>query len=812
VTSLWQDIRFGLRSLRKSPGFSAISVVALALGIGAGTAIFSVADALLLKPINLPDPEHLVIMLEQAPGQSGIDATGVAPANFLDWKTQSKTMDEMSLWMWDSVNLTGTDRPEKVQGYAVSSNFFSIGGAQPILGRTFLPEDGQQGHGDVVILSYGFWLARFGANSQIVTSTIHFDGKPYTVIGVMPPSFRFPISAEVWLPLNFPDRLWTRRDWRALVAIGRIKPGLKPRDASTEINGIEQRLGEAYPSNLRGWHVVVTPIREFEVGTDAEGNTYLLLIAVGLVLLLVCANIANLQFVRGAGRVKEIAIRAALGGSRWRIVKQLLTESILLGLAGAALGFLVAEWTIRLILLDIPAEKSNTIAGWESIRLDWRALLFSICVAVTAGILAGLLPALQSSRVALSETLKEGGRSSTTGRSRHRVRNLLVVLQVAVAVVLLALGGSLIRKFRGILDANRNYRPETLLTMELNLPASKYGKPEQVQAFFDKALERIAALPGVEGAATTTTLPHFAGHSTHVFSIEGRPWTNPAESENADFECVSPSYFRVFGVPLIRGRELTDQDISTSPPVVVISQHLSRAYWPHEDPIGHRIRIGAADDPHYPWMTIAGVVGDLQMDSSNPALDSVIYIPYPQYPRVYASFAVRTSGNPATYVSAVRSAIATVDPDQPVFGVKSMSELLREGNMDVITAAQMMGALGMLSLVLGALGVYGVMAYVVADSKNELGIRMAMGAVRSNIMKLIISRGMLLVAAGLLIGIPISIMSIPLAGSFIPGIGHADWVSLATASLLLATVAFVACLIPARRATRVDPIVALRHE
>jgi putative ABC transport system permease protein len=812
VGSLWQDIRFALRALRKSPGFAAIALLALALGIGAGTAIFSVADALLLKPISLPDPDHLVIMLEQAPGQAGNDATGVAPANFLDWKAQTKTLDEMSLWMWDSVSLTGTETPEKVQGYEVSSNFFSIGGAQAFLGRTFQPEDGQQGHTNVVILSNGFWVRRFGADPKILNTSIHLDGKPYTVVGIMPPAFRFPISAEIWVPLDFPDRLWARRDWRALVAVGRLKPGIKPGEAYAEINSIEQRLGQAYPSTLRGWHVAVTPIREFEVGSDAEGNTYLLLMAVGFVLLLVCANIANLQFVRGAGRVKEIAIRAALGGSRWRIVKQLLTESILLGLGGAALGLLIAEWTLRVILVNMPADVSNSIAGWDSIRLDWRALVFSICVAVTAGILAGLLPALESSRVALSETLKEGGRSSTSGRSHHRLRSLLVILQVAFAVILLALAGSLVRTFQGILNANRSYRPETLLTMILNLPATKYSKPDQVQAFFDNALQKISALPGVEGAATTTTLPHSVGHSTHVFSIEGRPWTNPTESENADFECVSPTFFRVFGVPLMQGRELTSQDVSTSQPVVAISQKLARTYWANENPIGHRIRIGAADDPHYPWMTIVGVVGDLQMDWTNPALSSVIYIPYPQYPRVYASLAVRTSGNPDSYVSSIRSAIAAVDPDQPVFAVKSMAELLRESTVGITFAAQMMGALGVLALVLAAVGVYGVMSYVVADSKHELGIRMALGALRGNIMRLIIQRGMVLAVAGLAIGIPISIMLVPLMGSFIPGLGHADLISLGVVSCVLAAVALAACFVPARRATRVDPIVALRHE
>ncbi len=812
MNSLWQDIRFGLRALRKSPGFAAIAILALALGIGAGTAIFSVADALLLKPINLPDPEHLVILIEQAPGQSGNDATGVSPANFLDWKNQSKTLDEMALWLWDSVSLTGTETPEKVQVFAVTSNFFSIGGTQALLGRTFLPADGKQGHEDVVILSHGFWVRRYGADPQILNRTIHLDGKPYTVVGVMPPSFVFPVTAELWKPLDLPDRLWARRDWRALVAIGRLKPGMKPLDAYTEINGIEQRLGGAYPSTVRGWHVRVTPIRRFEVGSDTENYTYLLLIAVGFVLLLLCANITNLQFVRGAGRAKEIAIRAALGGSRWRIVKQLLTESILLGLGGAAFGLLIAEWTVRLIILDMPQEVSNTIAGWDSIRLDWRALTFSICVALAAGILAGLLPALESSRLALGETLKEGGRSSTSGRARHRLRNLLVILQFAFAVVLLAGAGVLVRTFQGILSSNQRYRPETLLTMILNLPASRYAKPDQIQAFFDKALEQISTLPGVEGVATTTTLPHAQGHSTHVFSIEGRPWTNPAESENADFECVSPSYFRLFSVPLLRGRELTSQDVSTSLATVVISQSLAHTYWANEDPIGHRIRIGAADDPKYPWMTIVGVVGDVQMDWTNPALNSVIYIPYPQFPRVYGSLAVRTSGNPAPYASAVRSAIAAVDPDQPVFGVKPMAELIREGTINVTYAARMMGALGVLALVLAAVGVYGVMAYIVADSKHELGIRMALGALRGNIMKLIIARGMFLALAGLTIGVPISILMVPLMGSYISGLGHTDFLSLGAASLLLAGVALVACLIPARRATRVDPIVTLRHE
>jgi len=812
VEILLRDIRFGIRALRKAPAFTAIAVLALGLGIGANTAIFSVADAFLLKPLPLPDMDHLVVMLEQAPGQTGEDVTGVAPANFLDWLQQSKTMQDMTLWQWDSVNLTGEGLPEKAQGYLVMANFFSLCGVQPVIGRTFTPGEDKQGNDGEVVLSYGLWKRRFGADASLIGKAIHIDDRPYVVIGVMPNSFRFPITADLWLPLALPDRQWVRRDWRAFFAMGRLHDGENFKQARAEINDIETHLAETFPGNLKDWHVRVVPIREFAVTDDAQNDTKLLLIAVGFVLLLVCANIANLQFVRGAGRIKEIAIRSALGSSRWRVVRQLLTESFLIAVGGALLGLLFAYWALHFLILDMPQDVSSTIAGWDQIRLDFRAFLFTVLVAIFAGVLAGLLPALESARVPLSETLKEGGRSGSSARGRHRLRSLLVILQVALAVVLLGGAGLLIRKFHQVANANQENRPASLLTMVLNLPASRYSKPDQIQGFFDQTLTRMSALPGVKGAGVTTSLPYGVGHSSHIFSIEGHPWTNPAEDQNAIIESVSPNYFQLMGLPLMRGREFTTQDGAAATNVAIISRSLARAYWPDKDPVGTRIKLGALDDPKPAWLTIVGVAGDILMDWTTPADGFIIYRPYTQFPRVYASLVVRTSGNPDNYMNAARGVISSVDPQQTLMDIKPMSQVIREATINISYVAAMMTGLGILALALAAVGVYGVMAYTTAESTHEIGIRMAMGAMPGNVLRLILGRGLMLTGAGLAIGVPISFWLTRLLGSYMAGIGSADPLALAGVSLLLAAVALVACWIPARRATRVDPMEALRYE
>ncbi len=809
---LSRDIRTGLRSLRKAPAFTAIAILALGLGIGANTAIFSVADALLLKPLPMADADRLVVLGEQAPGQTGDDFIGVAPSNFLDWQQQSKSMEAMTLWMWDSVSLTGEGTPDKAQGYLVMTNFFSLCGVAPQLGRTFLPEEGNPGNDGVVVLSHALWVTRFGADPKIIGNTIHVDSLPKTVVGVMPESFRFPITADLWMPLALRPVDWARRDWRALFAMGKLRPGATLHTANAELNGVELHLGDAYPSTLRGWHVLVTPIRLFSIGTDAHDYTMILLVAVGLVLLLICANIANLQFVRGAGRVKEVAIRSALGASRWRIIRQLLTESLLIAFGGAAVGILFALWTIRLILFNMPNDVSKTIAGWNQIHLDFRALAFTVLAAGVAGLLAGLLPSVVTTRIGLNDTLKEGGRLNSAGRSRRRLRSLLVILQVALAVILLGGAGLLVRAFNSISNAHRNLRPASLLTMIINLPYSRYSTPAQMYGFYDQVLARMSALPGVQAAAATTSLPYGIGHSSHVFSIEGRPWTNPGEAQNAISESVSPNYFQFMGIPLIRGREFTDQDSADSPKVAVISASLSRAYWPNENPIGHRVKFGAADDSKPPWLSIVGVVSDVPMNWQNPERGFVIYSPYRQFARVYSSLLMRTSGRPESFVSAARAAIFSVDPEQPLMDIKPMEQVVRESTINIAYVAAMMAALGVLALALSALGIYGVMSYSVAESTHEIGIRMALGALPGNVLRLTVGRGMVLAGTGIAIGVPLTFWLAPVLGSFLTGIGPISPLTLAGSSLVLAAVAVVACWIPARRAMRVDPLIALRHE
>jgi putative ABC transport system permease protein len=813
VGILWRDIRYALRALRKAPTFTAIAILALALGIGANTAIFSVADAFLLKPLPLPDVQHLLVVLEQAPGQVGEDGTGVSGPVFRDWQHQSQVLQDLTAYEWRSTSLTGEGIPESAQAYMVEPNFFSLCGATPLLGRTFLPEESKIGSDGVVILSAGLWERRYGADPNIIGRTIHVEGRPVVVIGVMPKTFLYPLATDLWVPLALSEKIWARRDLRNLFVLGKLKPNETVARARTELNTLEVQLGIIYPAAMAGWHVMVEPIRVYAVGEDVRNSTKLLLLAVGFALLLVCANIANLQFVRASGRVKEIAIRVAMGGSRWRIVRQLLTESTLIALAGAGLGALIAVWTIKIVILNMPPDVSKTIAGWDQIHVDARTLAFAVAVALVSGILAGILPALKSTRIGLSETLKESGRSNSSSRGSQRLRSLLVVFQVALAVVLLGAAGLLVRTSNRISEANNSYRPESVLTMIVNLPDIKYTNHAQILSFFDPAVAKLQALPGVQAVGLTTTLPFGSIHNVLVFNIEGRPWPSAAQAQFAEIESISPNYFRTMGIPLIRGREFTDADSATSPEVAIISQSLATAYWPNENPIGHKIKPYGVDDPKHPWMPIVGVVGDVTLDWDNPGRGFTIYRSQRQWPRVYTAIVMRTSGNPEQTIPEVRNAIAAVDPEQTIMSVKSMVHLVKETTVEISYLTMMISALGVLALLLAALGLYGVMAYSVSESTHEIGIRLALGATPGNVLLLVIRRGMLLTIAGLVIGLPISLLWLHrVLGSFVIGIGPPDAATLLEASIMLTIVALLACWIPARHATRVDPLEALRYE
>ena len=813
VGILWRDIRYALRALRKVPTFTAIAILALGLGIGANTAIFSVADAFLLKPLPLPDMQHLVVILEQSPGQTADEATGVSGPVFRDWQRQSKVLESLTAYEWRGTSLTGEGIPESAQAWMVEPNFFSLCGAEPLLGRTFLPEESKPGSDGVVVLSAGLWERRYGGDPHLIGKTIHVEGRPVVVVGVMPASFRFPLATDLWLPLALSDELWARRDLRNLWVLGKLKPGETVAHAHSELNAIELQLAAVYPATMNGWHVRVESIREFAVGDDYRNSTIVLLAAVGFALLLVCANIANLQFVRASGRVKEIAIRVAMGGSRWRIVRQLLTESTLIALAGAGLGILIANWTIKIVILNMPPDVSKTIAGWDQIHVDTRTLIFAIAVAFISGVLAGILPALKSTRIGLSETLKESGRSNSSSRGSNRLRSLLVVVQVALAVVLLGAAGLLVQTSHRISEANVGYRPGSLLTLLINLPDTKYKTHPQMLEFFDSAFAKLQALPGVQGVGATTTLPFGGIHQPVVFTMEEHPWRSAADAQFSEVESVSPNYFRVVGIPLIRGREFTDSDSANSPDVLIISQSLARAYWPSGDAVGHRIKPYGASDTKHAWMTIVGVVADVTLDWNNPGQGFVIYRSQRQWPRVYSALAIRTTGNPESLVPEVRASIASVDPEQTILSVKSMAHLVEEGVINISYLTMMISALGVLAMLLAAVGLYGVMAYVVSESTHEFGIRLALGATPGNVLALVIRRGMVLTIAGLLIGLPISLLWLHrVLATFIIGVGPPNPAILLEASLLLVLVALLACWIPARHATHVDPLEALRYE
>jgi len=808
--TLWQDVKFGVRTLAKSPGFTAIAVIALALGIGANTAIFSIADAFMLKPINIPDPEHLVVAGEMAPQQT-TDLNPVSAANYKDWQQQAKSFREWGTFDWDEVNLTGVGAPEKLQGFQVSTNFFDLCSTRPLFGRGFLAGEDQPGRDNVVVLSETVWRQRLGGDPNIIGQAIHLDGKPYTVIGIMPKTFTFPLTSELWLPMALTPQQWENRSDRAFFAFGKLQQGVTLQSANTELRTIATRLVQTYPSTNRGWSARIVGIRLYELGDKTVQYTYLLLGGVGFVLLIVCANVANLQFVRAAGRQKEIAIRVALGGSRLRVVRQFLTESMLTAFGGALLSLVFAEWSIRMTLRYMPAEVAKYIPGWYDIRLDSRALVFTILAAIFAGFMSGVLPAIQSSRMDVNETLKEGGRSGSGARGRHRLRNALVIVQVWLATVLLILSGLFVHGFHTLLDLNGNFAPETLLTMRVNLPDTRYAKPEQQREFFDRALDKLSVLPGVQSAAETSWVPFGDGGATQQFSIQEKPWKDPSEMPSAASLVVSANYLDMVHIPLLRGRTITGQDGPDTESVAVISQSLAETFFHNENPIGRHIKIGAADSKN-PWMTIVGVVANVKMDWSDTRPTYAFYRPYRQLARPYGSFVLRTAGDPMSLAISAREAVAAVDPEEAVIDVMPMSKVISNSVIGIAYVSVMMGVMGLMALLLSAVGVYGVMAFTVTERTHEIGVRMALGAQAGNVIQLVVGKGLLLAGIGLLIGLPFAFMFSRFLASLLYGVGSFDlftftWV----AAVLLATVA-LACWFPARRATHVDPLIALRYE
>ena len=789
-----------------------VSIVALALGLGANTAMFSVAEAFLLHPVPFENADHIVALVDSRP-QQNIDLNAVAPATYFDWKQQAHSFDQLGAYAWSELNLTGDTQPQKVQAFQISANLFAMLGVRPQLGRAFLPEEEEKGKDAEIILGHALWEQRYASDPHIIGKSVKVDGKNFTIVGLMAHGFDFPLPAEAWIPLAIDSKTRLQRNDRWFWVLGRLKPGVPFSQAATEMQGITQRQSEMYPDTNKGWQLRPMPLRQFVTGSITRQYTLLLLGAVGFVLLIACADVANVQFARMSGRANEFAVRSALGGSRWRVVRQLLIESILLSLGGAALGLLLAQWDIDMILAHMPADVAKYVAGWHTIRLDTNAFLFTFIIALASGLLSGIAPSLLTSRTDVSEALKESGRGSTVSRARGRLRGAFVVAEISLALILLVGAGLLVKNFQGLLNVNESYSPQTLLAMNLTLSDTHYAKSSERLAFLEQVLQRLGRLPGVPSAAIVTHVPYAdgGGVSTFTFSIEGRPPAQRGELRNAIIESTSPNYFAMMNIALRQGRLLSDTDGAEAPPVAVISESLARRYFPETNPLGARIKVGEMDSPR-PWATIVGVVNDVHYSWINKDDVPTIYGPFRQAPPYYTTILLRTSGDPLHFISPAREQISAVDPDLPLYNIKPMDRVITESIIGIAYVASMMAVLGIIALVLASVGVFGVMSYSVSERAHEIGIRMSLGAQTTDILRMVLRSGMTLTVLGLAIGLPIAFALARALAALLFGVTATDPFSFVGLPLLLAGVAALACYLPARRAARLDPLKALRYE
>ena len=806
-TDFVQDLRYAGRMQRKNPGFTIVAVIALALGIGANTAIFSVVNTVLLRPLPYKDPERLAMVWEDA-SKHGYPRDTPAAANFVDWRDQNTTFEGMAAIADESFNLTGVGEPERLEGRRVSANLFPLLGVEPQLGRTFSSAEDQPGSNRVVVLSYGLWQRRFGGDNSIVGKTLNLNGDTYTVTGVMPARFQFPSSDdELWVPIAFTTEQAANRNRHYLQVVGRLKPGISLEQAQTEMSTIASRLQQQYPQSNADLGASVTSLHEHLVG-DIRPALLILLGAVGLVLLIACANVANLLLARAAVRQKEIAVRVALGARRGRLMRQFLTESVLLATVGGVVGLGIAYGGLILLRAFIP----ENISQAREISMDLKVLGFTFLVSVITGLIFGLAPALQAARFNQTETLKEGGRDSATGSSGKRIRGLLVMSEVAVSLVLLIGAGLLINSFLRLRNVDPGFSADNLLTMKFVLPEPKYADFERRTAFYSDLLQRVEGLAGVKSAAVTTNLPLYRQGNSISFSIEGRPAPPPGQEQIVVTRIVSPGYFETMSIPFLSGRAFTDQDTTTTPNVVVISETMARRYWPGEDAVGKRIGAGRIQSPE-DLIQIVGVVKDVRQFELTAEPRPQMYLSFRQAgffaPR---DLVVKTEVEPASLAATVRKAVWEIDKDQPVSNIKTMEEILLDSIARQRFSMLLLAIFAAVALILAAVGIYGVMSYSVAQRTHEIGIRMALGAQTGAVLKLAVSYGLKLVIAGIVIGLIAAFALTRVMSTLLFGVTATDPATFTLISLLLIGVAALASYIPARRATKVDPIIALRYE
>jgi putative ABC transport system permease protein len=791
--------------LLKNIGFTVVAVLALTLGIGADTAIFSVVNAVLLTPLPYAESDRLVFLWEDNPQ---IQRMSIAYPNFIDWRDQNTVFDNIGVFRRQNYNLTGNGEPERLVGAMMSADMFDVLRVEAAKGRVFISDEDKAGASPVVVLSHGLWQRRFGGDPNILDQSISLDGRGYTVIGIMPPDFLFPSRAELWTSAGQASTSpgWENRgNHPGLQGVARLKPGVTVAQAREGMEIVAVNLEKQYPDSNTGNRVTIIPALE-SVVQSIRPALFVLLGAVGFVLLIACANVANLLLARATARQKEIAIRTALGASRWRIIRQLLTESILLSFFGGEFGLLLASWGVKLIIALSP----NIIPRSREIGLDNRVLAFTVAVSLLTGIIFGLVPALQMSKPDLNETLKDAGRGST-GR-RHVLRSALVVAEVALTLVLLVGAGLMIRSFYRLQQVDPGFNYDNLLTFNISLPQKKYPDDAQKINFYDQLTEKIRALPGVQTVGIASGLPLGNNGWQTSFVIDGQPPPEPGKTPLTEAAAASPDYFRAMGITLLKGRAFSEQDTKSTPRVVLIDEEFARRYWPDEDPLGKHLRSGG-NDPRNPLIEVIGVVRRVKMDGINEESNRVqSYYPFRQVTFGGVSVVVKTSNDPMSLVSAARQQVLSVDPDQPIYNVNTMQQLRADSIEQEKLNLMLLSIFAAVALILAAVGIYGVMAYSVTQRLHEIGIRMALGAQQSDVLGMVIKHGMKLTLGGLIIGLVGAWLTTRLMSSLLFGVSATDTMTFIAVPLVLAGVALVACAVPARRATKVDPMIALRYE
>ena len=810
METLLQDIRYGCRMLAKSSGFTAVAVLTLAIGIGANTAIFSVINAAMFHALPYRDPDRLVHLWETRPEHEFTQMEASRP-NLLEWQASNHVFSGLAGYTGMNFSLTGRGTPQRIYGARVSSNFFDVLGVTPAIGRAFRPDEDRSGGERIALLSYGLWGSHFGGDPQTIGQILTLNGEAYTVVGILPREFQFAKrgQAQVWVPLNPNPGESARRSFHWVNVIGRLRPDVTVAQAQAEMTRLAQRLAAEYPDTNTGGGVRVVPLHEEIVG-PVQPVLFALLGAVGLVLLIACVNVANLLLARAKARQKEIAVRLALGATRWRLLRQVLTESAILSLFGGALGLVWARWGVNLIMARIPAQVMTQMPYLRGLSLNLGVLEFTLAISLLTGIVFGLVPAVQASRLDLQDALKEGTRAAG-GSAQHRLRNALVVSEIALSLVLLAGAGMLMKSLVRLLEVNLGFERQNLLAAEISVPAGRYSDQERNEVFLRHLLDRVGNIAGVRGAGLIDTTP-LRGGGTTGFAVEGRPAPPPGQAPEANTRDVSPNYFRVMGIPLLRGRFFTEQDKSGSPLVLIINKTLADKVFPGEDAVGHRFVFFF--DSHPTTAEIVGVVGDEKLGSLDQPTTPVLYSSSFQSNDIDLTLVIRASTDPTNVTAAVRAEVANLDPSVLVNSAVTLRTIIEDSPSVFMRRfpALLVGVFAVLAVLLSAIGIYGVLSYLVTQRTREIGVRMALGAQRSSILRLLLGEGLRLGALGIAIGLVVAVGCTRLLGGLLFGVLPTDPAVLLAVTGLIGVVTLAACSIPARRATKVDPMVALRYE